>query len=117
MNYMKEVANILGVEIGDKFKIDANGFDSNYNYYFTNNGIIIDKDGYACASNDVLCALISGKYSIKRKPWKPDIDENYYAVDETGCPMCEQWYEDSIDINYYKLGNCYRTKQEAEANS
>ena len=119
MNYMSEVAKMLGVELGEKFKIHGNEFDSNYTYYLTNNGIVIDKDGYACASNDVLCDLIRGKYTIKRKPWKPNDNDDFWYVDVDGYVYryCCFNIEDADYVNYYKLGNCYRTPEEAEANS
>ena len=113
MNYMEQVAKMLGVELGEKFQL----FDSNYNYYFTNNGIVIDKDGYACASNDVLCNILYGNYTIKRKPWKPQCCEGSYFIDKSGLVCWDLWGYSYEGILLYKLGNCYRTKEEAELNS
>ena len=35
MNYMKEVAQLLGVEIGEEFKVDLDGVVYRKNFYFT----------------------------------------------------------------------------------
>lgn len=65
----------------------------------------------------VLRDLCTGAYGIKRKPWKPENNEYYYIVDPDGSICFDEWCMDnSIDLNYYKLGNCYRTREEAEAN-
>lgn len=119
MNYMKEVAKMLGVEIGERFKIDFsiyNSCNSNFDYYLSREGIVLDKEGHGCCSNDILCELLRGNYIIKRKPWKPNNNDVYYIIDEKGYSSCEQWCNDSLDLNYYKIGNCYRTAEEAEAN-
>ena len=125
MNYMEQVAKMLGVELGEKFRINfkddhlnISGRDtSDHEYFFSNEGVEVITPGYACISSDVLFKLIRGEWEIKRKPWRPKNDDLYYLVEETGLVSCEVWCNDSIDINYYKLGNCYRTKKEAEANA
>lgn len=119
MNYMSEVAKILGVEIGERFKIDFDIYSSNsrnFDYYLSNEGIVLDKEGYACCSNDILCELLRGNYTIKRKPWKPEKYEPYWLVDEDGDVRYDDFLNESPELNYYKLGNCYRTKEEAAAN-
>lgn len=121
MNYMSEVAKMLGVELGERFKLDLHDeLDNKYygdnEYYLCEDGMKLDKEGHACSNADMLWFLLCGKYAIKRKPWKPNNSGWYYCIDELGVLSCEQWFGESIDINYYKLGNCYRTKEEAEAN-
>lgn len=61
--------------------------------------------------------LLTGKYAIKRKPWKPNKYGCYFCVDTDGCTIKEEWSDDCItDVLCYKLGNCYRTYKEAEKN-
>lgn len=68
MNYMSEVAKILGVELGERFKIsDDHQYNYSCDYYFTNNGVRIDKDGFDHESVGLLSDLICGKYTIKRE--------------------------------------------------
>ena len=117
-NHMSEVAKMLGVELGEKFiiedldgemmgiaVIEQSGFKLlEYNINYTNSWFQYTLEN-----------LLTGKYTIKRKPWKPKYEETYWYIDEQG----ESWgspFTGSDYINYYKLGNCYRTREEAEAN-
>lgn len=121
MNYMSEVAKILGVELGERFHIKFNnGFNSKHHedneYYLCEHGVKLDKQDRACISSDMLLALIVGSVTIKKKPWKPNVDDQYYYVDEDGYACSDPWINSALDIVLYKLGNCYKTKEEAEAN-
>ena len=113
MNYMEQVVKMLGVELGEEFKC-SNGFS----YKFTNLGLLNAND--TCKREEiydrVLMQILIGNYTIERRPWRPNNDDCYYVIDELGCLSSEKWCNDSIDLNYYKLGNCYRTKEDAEAN-
>ena len=64
MNYMKQVAKMLGVEIGEEFKIS----DSRHRYKFNETGLV----GYVCGSwVDQLYALtkiLNGEYKIIKLP-------------------------------------------------
>lgn len=44
------------------------------------------------------------------------IDERFYVVTIDGGVMYKYWDDCSSHKNYYKLGNFYRTCEEAEAN-
>ena len=70
----------------------------------------------ACSSEYLLMHLIYGDYTIQSKPWKPKEDEDYWYVDGRGDTWSTYWVEHADNMNYYKLGNCYRTEEEAEAN-
>lgn len=107
---MKEVANMLGVELDERFSIN----DTQPIYYFSEDGLHCDETG------DWLCGLymnhlLSGEYTIKRKPWKPAFAEKYYSIGPGGVLEPGDWLCDFIDVALYKLGNCYRTPEEAEA--
>lgn len=121
-NHMAEFAKMLGVELGERFKIiniSTNKPISEYDYYFTDKDIEIDEEGRACSGEYLLIHLIYGDFAIKRKPWKPKDEETYWYVDERGFTYCDEWDNCeyvSNHMNYYKFGNCYRTKEEAEAN-
>lgn len=115
MNYMAEVAKMLGVELGEEFE------SRGYTYKLTEDGLVCSEyphyyeEDYA----NMLRMFLTGEYSIKRKHWKPNDKERYWYVDKQGrigyayfdCNSCTPHC-----TNYYKLGNCYRTREEAEAN-
>jgi hypothetical protein len=47
--------------------------------------------------------------------WKPNYNENYYFVNTITCEVNNyRWKDDEIDRDIYRMGNCFRTKKEAE---
>ena len=66
MSYMKEVAKILGVEIGEKFKIELNGTVLSENLFFTDYGLFIV--GKAECKAALLNSLLNGKYKVVKIP-------------------------------------------------
>lgn len=120
-NYMEQVAKMLGVELYEEFEIV---FPVSYTCHatamFTDEGIkVISTDVYDSYNFKayVLTHLLNGNYGIKRKPWKPKDGEEYYCIEMLyGDAVCNHWRGLWMDVMYYKVGNCYRTKEEAEAN-
>ncbi len=111
-NHMAEVAKMLGVELGEEFECN-NG----YVYQFTDVGIICPK--YCRDEEDysgILQSLLNGRQEIKLKPWKPKENEDYWLVNQCGNVISLAWIDNLLCITNYKLGNCYRTREEAEAN-
>lgn len=121
MNYMAEVANMLGVELGEEFKCD-NG----YKYMFTEKGVIshdfvrhglyLRPDEEAEHYVNILMSLLNGSLTIISKPWHPNKNDIFWSVDAVGNAMWGVWQGTTQHLTYYKLGNCYRTQEEAEAN-
>lgn len=110
MNHMAEVAKLLGIEPGEFFEV--HGCDGIY--FLACDGLYNNNSGFA--AGDVLIKLLSGECHIKRKPYKPNEYEIYWCIDAFGSILDHKWEKRWMDIMYYKLGNCYRTKEEAEAN-
>lgn len=69
MNYMKDAAKILGVELEEEFKIK--GFEPIYK--ITNYGLVIktDSNNWYGMSGDTFLQLIRGDYVIRKLPWQP----------------------------------------------
>lgn len=114
MNYIPEVAKMLGVELGEEFEC-SNG----YKYVLREDGIIESKYIDKVSTNtfsSTLVVLLNGELTIKRKPWKPKKDDLYYYVDQEGFVISNRWDNSYTEVLLYKLGNCYRTSEEAEAN-
>lgn len=119
-NNMEEVAKLLGVELDEEFELV---FPSNSSCYAT---VKLTIDGAKVISTNVydvfnfksylLEHLIKGSYEIKRKPWKPKFNERYYSVGVDGSTEDGTWLNDFLDYTLYKIGNCYRTIEEARAN-
>lgn len=113
MNYMEDVAQLLGVEIAEKFNIKGCG---EYNpYYIDAYGIHNRKHDL---SNWMISALLTGEAEIDRKPFKPVMGERYYFVsrnyDNDDLYVYSREFENrSQDYALFKAGNMFRTRGEA----
>lgn len=47
--------------------------------------------------------------------WKPNEGEQCFFVDKYGHTDWFVWKNDEYDRNMYRIGNCYRTRKEAQA--
>lgn len=124
-NLMPRIAEMLGVEIGERFKVSQK--DSEI-YYFTDAAFL--KQVNDAESEDfvsdleeedllVLYYLLSGKETVVKLPWEPKEDEQYWTISfvKNHHPYVENyiWNSDDMDFLKLKLGMVYRTKAEAEA--
>lgn len=127
-NLIPEVCKLLGVEVGEEFKIKDINSD-----YTTSTNCLIDKygrvnvldhnGGRVCTTMSLDDFLTGEVYEIVKLPWKPKCDEQYwtfgYDVIEGGvicwniCDVC--WIDSPVDFAYFKAGWAYRTYEEAEA--
>lgn len=110
VNHMEDVAKLLGVQIGEYFQI--NGREGTF--VLIHDGLHHIEGGFMVEGT--LSDLLAGKCSIKRKPWKPKTNEAYWSILPDGATHLSRWDNHIVDINVYKLGNCYRTVKEAETN-
>ena len=85
MNHMAEVAKMLGIELGEKFKIvdHRNNQFIDGTFYFTDKDIVIDGTDY-CADLYILYGLLIGDFTIKCKLWKPKSSDYYWVVRPNG---------------------------------
>jgi hypothetical protein len=51
---------------------------------------------------------------MKKNKWVPKIDEPYYFVNSFLEPSNVPWWDDEHDKERYRIGNCFRTKREAQ---
>ena len=126
-NYMAEVAKLLGVELGESFKItsDTQGdYPGDYqNYYrFTENNCFetsVDGVKWETATVIVLRRILMGDTRSVKLPWKPQIGEKYYipCIDTELEYMYSvyYWSNDEYDNKYYHIGLVCKTKEEAVA--
>ena len=115
MNHMEEVARMLGVELGDIFKIYGERFKVVDEVFHINEKGLIDGDGRTWSG--VLIRLITGEYTLKKIPWKPKNGDRYFAVMTDRETDCNRWGDDCIDFSFYFAGNCFKTEEEALAHA
>ena len=129
-NYMAEVAKLLGVELGESFKItsDTQGdYPGDYqNYYrFTENNCFetsVDGVKWETATVIVLRGILMGDVRIVKlpwRPWRPQIREKYYvpriAIRPYDRHYCYYWDNSGVDIKRYDMGIVCKTPEEAIA--
>ena len=116
-NHMKAIASMLGVEMDEEFEVDyGKGRVATAKLKQSGLEVLNTNFGFYGDINRVLLEyLLNGSCTIKREPWKPDNEEEYYVVGSDGIEH-EYWYGDHVDFSLYKLGNCYKTYEEAAAN-
>lgn len=114
-NYMGEIVKMLGLEFGEEFI-----FVTNQNRRIQ---AVIKEDGlytrdgseFACKANIYLSCILLGEHQIKRLPYKPKEDEEYWTISfgKSEKPYAEvyTWSGDDMDYTKLLLGMVYRTKQ------
>ena len=119
MNYYKKIAEMLGVELGEEFSLKNNKTNelNECRYKITQEeGIMYSIDREKWVRSVVLMSIINGSYSVVKLPWKPKNDEKYWYYSETiNQATYHKWSFGNYDLCLWKLGNCFRTEEEAEA--
>ena len=114
-NYMPEVAKILGVEIGEEFEIIINEMKmlTHGPYKITDNAIV---DYVGCKTKDLLYGLLTGEYTLQKRPWRPKVGDAFFYVLTNGEIQKYVFEIDNIHtLMLFSFGNCFPTKAAAEA--
>ena len=75
MNYMKDVAQLLGLEIGEKFRIE--GHSSNNIYRLTEENIEYLSCDHWFSISSTLNNLLNGQYKVAKIPILDDTEKRY----------------------------------------
>lgn len=114
MNYMEQVAHMLGVELGERFKVS--GMDGRF--WIDEIGLCMEDDKGDYDLNALMMALLTGRSKIERLPWVPEYNEYYWFVDPYGEVLEDVFVDDVIgSLLTVKSGRIYRTEEEAEAHA
>ena len=120
-NYMAEVAEMLGLELGESFRVANDDSLKSYYFRFTNIGLEFstsNEDGvWVTASSYTLFSLLRGELAIIKLPWKPRKGEMYYFPDmgTSSLGSCLCWLGTETDKNLYDRGFVFQTIEEAIA--
>ena len=120
-NHMAEVAQMLGVELEEVFKVTDDDSGKYHNYYkFTEKkGIEVSDDNVKweadTAGTLVLKWLLIGVARIIKLPWRPSRGDVYYmpSVTSIGKYIKLFWTGSRNDESSYQQGLVLRTKKEA----
>lgn len=117
-NLMPEIAKLLGVEYGEKFKlraVDSKICENALFYFDKDNGFIRLGDSKEEVYN-MLYDVVSGYYEVVKLPWEPTVKDNYFYPSISRNRIIEtHWYGDTDDYALKSLGVIYRTREDAEA--
>lgn len=113
-NLIPEIAQMLGVKLGEKFKIK--GDDELMTYSFNSDGLQVtygDDIEIPISSNLAFVDLVNGKDEIVKLPWKPKPGEYYYTYNSLWEIINVSWRDDLYDLCWQKLELVFRTEEEA----
>lgn len=115
-NYMPEVARILGVEIGEEFDILINEMEmlTHGPYKITDNAIV---DYVGCKTKNLLYGLLTGEYTLQKRPWRPKEGGWFYHIYGNGGGVTAKFFNfnNVYDLALLNMGNCFPTKEAAKA--
>lgn len=117
-NLIPEIAQMLGVELGEEFKIKGR---EGAIYKFVVGGLLVsddDAEKVYTTANMPLIGLVRGDIEIVKLPWKPKKGDIYYSFNLVYgiWVVCQHVLTGSpCDYALLDKGWVYRTQEEAEA--
>lgn len=118
MNYYKQIAEMLGLELEQEFVLtdDDGKRKDTITYKLTEDGLFSKANGLSVKVTLILDLLLSGKYKAVPKPWKPKYGEQYWSYSVKSSQTCCGMFGEYVkDYSCWKLGNCFKTSEEAQS--
>ena len=116
-NLIPEIARMLGVKLGEKFKIKG---DDELTYRFTNAGLKLTHDSgielAQISANVALVDLMKGEEEIIKLHYRPDYRQMYWTfglTDGIWVVVPREWEDYPAEILLADKGWTYRTREEA----
>ena len=121
MNYWKQFAEMLGLELEQEFVItDVDGnIKGELTYKFTEDGLLYKSPTLVnwskSSSGTIVRLLLNGDYKVVSKPWKPKYGEQYWSYStKINGTCCNTFWELIENYAMWESGNCFRTEEEAK---
>lgn len=120
MNYYKQFAEMLGLELEQEFVItDLDGKRKDtITYKFTEDGVLYKSPpftNWSINSLGTIGSLLNGDVKAVPKSWKPKYGEQYWSYsfrsNQARCSLFGDYVE---DYAIWKSGNCFRTEEKAK---
>ena len=122
MKYWKQFAEMLKLELEQEFvltDVDEN-IKGELTYKFTEDGLLYKSPtlvNWSKSPSGTIVRLLNGDYKVVSKPWKPKKGETYWyysGLIHFGVINSYVWNDDLTDLLFWKVGNCFKTEEEAE---
>lgn len=119
-NLIPQIAEMLGVEIGEEFQVDRYEYNG-LTFKFAENMLMSRSDLKGAEwriTYVILSELLGGDAEIVKIPWKPKKGEDYYTFggsDGSWRVSQQHWTCHPFDLALFEKGWVYRTRAEAEA--
>lgn len=110
MNYMEQVAKMLGVGINEVFDVERfDGFGFEYGVKLTEDGLI---DSEKKSRTILLTLLLAGRLLVKKRPYVPKYNNRYYYVNRSGGVSSGYWADTAYDVAILAFENVFKSKEE-----
>ena len=116
-NLIPEALKLIGLSVDEEFRIKGTCWIHKFDIDGNSKARLLDDDRNYQDSNYFLKEILNGTYEIEKLPFKPKPLQEFWYVNSDGRAICCVWSNFIVDWSLYKLGNCFRTKEEAEANA
>lgn len=117
MTYYKQIAEMLGVELGEEFRLKSNssGVLNRVRYKITQEGLMYSVERVKWLRSTLLLSIFSEDFSVVKLPWKPKYNELYWKWGtRSEFADYSHWNDSSSDFLSWKMGNCFKTEEEAK---
>lgn len=121
-NLIPEIAKMLGVELGEEFKVAGDKDFEQKTFYLTARGLKVKLD--QCPEKEipamaVLDSLLFGDTEIIKLPWKPQYDQPYWTfrwiANKNRLDVWQNvWFNSVEEVALLKAGWVFRTREEAQ---
>lgn len=116
MNYVENVAKMLGVEMYEHFCLtDYNGKRLKGKFQFTDHGLVCFRNStvFEESYTEIFHKMIVGTYKVRKCVWHPQIGDTYYSCSSEGVTF-NIWKNSVRDKELFALGNVFKTSAEAK---
>ena len=121
MNYWKQFAEMLGLELEQEFRLvnpDGTKVDNDL-YKIRENGLFYKErkeDVWHAEPSTTVNKLINGDCEVVHKQWKPKKGEIYwFYLYGTKNIASNRWDDGTCELILWKVGNCFKTREEAQS--
>lgn len=120
MSYWEQFAKMFGLELDEEFSLaKSNGEKINKDTYKVKVDGLFYKSPFGTnwyrEPSKTTYYLLMGDYKVLLKPWKPEEGEEYWYYSEVWKQgISSEWRSGIQDLFFWKGGNCFRTKEEAD---